>query len=61
MKQKQRHRESPGKGAASANQKARTPMDCFKGLTRQLLGVSREQLREEEKKYQHARSKKPHL
>lgn len=36
------------KGAAS---ESATPMGRFKGLTRQLLGVSRERLREEQQKY----------
>jgi hypothetical protein len=52
MTQKQNRFESQDKVAASASPKAKTPMERFKGLTRQLLGVSRKQLRTEQDRYE---------
>jgi hypothetical protein len=52
MTQKQNRSESPDKGAASASPKAETPMERFKGLTRQLLGVSHKQLKTEQGRYE---------
>jgi hypothetical protein len=50
MKQKRPRHESHDSDAAS-EPKAETPMEKFKGLTRQLLGVSRDQLRVEQARY----------
>ena len=55
MAKKTRLPESVGKGAESASA---TPMERFKGLTKQLLGVSRGELRKEQQKYEHAKAKR---
>jgi hypothetical protein len=47
-------RKRPPESAAKAEESAdtQTPMERFRGVTRQLLGVSRERLREEQRKYE---------
>lgn len=42
---------NPAKGAANANPKV-SPMEKFKGLTRQLLDVSRDRLRAEQERHE---------
>lgn len=43
---------------AGAGADDQTPMERFKGLTRQLLGVSKDQLRKEQAKYDKAKQKR---
>ena len=51
-----------GRGEASAaapETEAATPMERFRSLTRRLLDVSREQLAEEQRKYERDKAKRP--
>jgi hypothetical protein len=52
MAKQQRPREESAKDVVSADSRAATPMERFRGLTRQLLGVSREQLKTAQKRYE---------
>jgi hypothetical protein len=56
MTEKKRAPESEGKDAESDGDQ--TPMERFKGVTRQLLGVSRDQLRKEQQKYEQEKKKR---
>ena len=57
MASKQRSSESRDKGEVGSQQAA-TPMEKFKSLTRSLLGISREELQTEQKRYRDERSDK---
>jgi hypothetical protein len=56
MRQKQRRPESRDKGGANAA-KAEAPMERFKSLTRALLTISNTELKEEQRRYDEARSR----
>ena len=49
-----RNSTNPAKGEANANPKV-SPMEKFKGLTRQLLGVSRDRLKAELERHEKAK------
>jgi hypothetical protein len=50
---------SAGASAAAPETEAATPMERFRSLTRRLLDVSREQLAEEQRKYERGKAKRP--
>lgn len=56
MAKKKPTAERAGRDAGSEGDQ--TPMERFKGLTKQLLGVSRDELRKEQQKYEHAKAKR---
>jgi hypothetical protein len=54
MSEQRRQHEGSDKDAESADRPKPSPMERFKGLTRQLLTVSRERLTVEQERYKRA-------
>ena len=55
MSKKAQPPESGGKAEASESRSVKTPMRKFKGLTRHLLNVSRDELKTEQERYESTR------
>jgi hypothetical protein len=63
MMQRSPRSESPASAKGAARKRARdeetmTPMDKFRSLARRLVGVSRQELAEQERKYREERDEK---